>query len=159
MPSPSRTGTSSRWRCWRRGYGSPGTGLDDTRKTISAGAQGAEQINVFIDGASYKNDILKGGVAGQDASRGNPFALNAVQEFRVITQNYKAEYQKASSAIITATTKSGSNTWTGNAFFAYQNKSLVGLDTFQVADKDAQPRHLREARLPPGLADQCAAGR
>ncbi len=112
-----------------------GDRIGDTRKTISAGAQGAEQINVFIDGASYKNDILKGGVAGQDASRGNPFALNAVQEFRVITQNYKAEYQKASSAIITATTKSGSNTWTGNAFFAYQNKSLVKLDTFQLRDK------------------------
>ncbi len=112
-----------------------GDRIGDTRKTISAGAQGAEQINVFIDGASYKNDILKGGVAGQDASRGNPFALNAVQEFRVITQNYKAEYQKASSAIITATTKSGGNTWTGNAFFAYQNKSLVGLDTFQLRDK------------------------
>ena len=49
-----------------------GDRIGDTRKTISAGAQGAEQINVFIDGASYKNDILKGGVAGQDASRGNP---------------------------------------------------------------------------------------
>jgi hypothetical protein len=116
-----------------------GDRIGDTRKTISAGAQGPEQINVFIDGASYKNDILKGGVAGQDASRGNPFALNAVQEFRVITQNYKAEYQKASSAIITATTKSGSNTWTGNAFFAYQSKSLVGLDTFQVVAKEANP--------------------
>lgn len=121
-----------------------GDRIGDTRKTISAGAQGAEQINVFIDGASYKNDILKGGVAGQDASRGNPFALNAVQEFRVITQNYKAEYQKASSAIITATTKSGSNTWTGNAFFAYQNKSLVGLDTFQVADKNNNPLTFRK---------------
>lgn len=121
-----------------------GDRIGDTRKTISAGAQGAEQINVFIDGASYKNDILKGGVAGQDASRGNPFALNAVQEFRVITQNYKAEYQKASSAIITATTKSGSNVWTGNSFFAYQNKSLVGLDTFQVADKEANPTTFRK---------------
>ena len=116
-----------------------GDRIGDTRKTISAGAQGAEQINVFIDGASYKNDILKGGVAGQDASRGNPFALNAVQEFRVITQNYKAEYQKASSAIITATTKSGGNTWTGNSFFAYQNEGLVALDTFQIADKTANP--------------------
>ena len=78
--------------------------LDATRRTFSAGAQTAEAVNVFIDGASYKNDVLLGGVAGQDASRGNPFPLNAVQEFRVITQNYKAEYQKASSAVIAATT-------------------------------------------------------
>ena len=62
---------------------------------------------MFVDGATYKNDVLRGGVAGQDASKGNPFPQGAVQEFRVITQNYKAEYQKAASAIITATTRSG----------------------------------------------------
>jgi len=90
--------------------------IDGTRKTFSAGAQGPDQVNIFIDGASYKNDILQGGVAGQDASRGNPFPRNAVQEFRVLTQNYKAEYQKASSAIITATTRSGGETWEGNIF-------------------------------------------
>jgi len=42
------------------------------------------------------------GVIGQDASKGNPFPQAAVQEFRVITQNYKAEYQKAASAVISA---------------------------------------------------------
>jgi len=135
-----------------------GDRIGDTRKTISAGAQGAEQINVFIDGASYKNDILKGGVAGQDASRGNPFALNAVQEFRVITQNYKAEYQKASSAIITATTKSGSNTWTGNTFFAYQNKGLVELDTFQLADKENNPATFRKPDYKRSLVGISAGG-
>lgn len=112
-----------------------GTRINDTRRTFKAGAQGAEQINVFIDGASYKNDILKGGVAGQDASRGNPFPRNAVQEFRVITQNYRAEYQKASSAIITATTKSGTNNFAGNAFFGFQDQGLVALDIFQRTDK------------------------
>jgi len=81
--------------------------LNGTGKEFAAGAQPAEQINVFIDGASYKNDIITGGVAGQDASRGNPFPRNAIQEFRIITNNFKAEYQKASSAIITAVTKSG----------------------------------------------------
>ncbi|MEO5825921.1 MAG: TonB-dependent receptor [Gemmatimonadales bacterium] len=135
-----------------------GDRVGDTRKTISAGAQGPEQINVFIDGASYKNDILKGGVAGQDASRGNPFALNAVQEFRVITQNYKAEYQKASSAIITATTKSGGNVWTGNAFFAYQNKSLVGLDTFQLVDRMANPTTFRQPDYKRNLVGVSAGG-
>lgn len=122
----------------------PGTQLQNdklnaTRKTFTAGAQPAEQINVFIDGATYKNDILQGGVVGQDASRGNPFPRNAVQEFRIITQNYKAEYQKASSAIITATTKSGGSTWAGNVFFNVMNKSLVALDTFQRRDQNANP--------------------
>lgn len=105
--------------------------VNGTAKVFAAGAQPAEQINVFIDGASYKNDIVLGGVAGQDASRGNPFPRNAVQEFRIVTNNFKAEYQKASSAIITAVTKSGTNTWQGSAFTELQNKSLVALDTFQ----------------------------
>src|SRR5437667_244293 len=106
-----------------------GQGINDTRKTFAAGALPAENVNVFIDGASYKNDLTAGGVAGQDASRGNPFPLNAIQEFRVITQNYKAEYQKASSGIITATTKSGGNQWQGSAFFYGQGKDLIGTDS------------------------------
>ncbi|HEX5724006.1 MAG TPA: TonB-dependent receptor [Longimicrobiaceae bacterium] len=122
----------------------PGTQLqndriDGTRKTFTAGAQGAEQVNVFIDGASYKNDILQGGVAGQDASRGNPFPRNAIREFRVTTQNFKAEYQKASSAIITATTRSGTNEWEGNAFLNYQHEGLTALDQFQRRDRAANP--------------------
>jgi len=100
-------------------------GNDEFRKEVKAGAQGASATNVFIDGVSFKNDVIQGGVVGQDASRGNPFPQNAVQEFRVITQNYSAEYQKASSAIITAVTKSGTNTLTGDVFLFYQDKSLV----------------------------------
>src|SRR6266516_3561959 len=102
-------------------------------RTFSAGAQGPNNVNLFIDGTGLKNDLTGGGVAGQDASRGNPFPRNAIQEYRVISQNFKAEYQKASSAIISATTRSGGNTWSGNAFFGYQNKGLVALDTFQLA--------------------------
>ena len=117
--------------------------INSTRRTFVAGAYGpafgADQVNVFIDGASYKNDLLRGGVVGQDRSRGNPFARNSVQEFRVITQNYKAEYQKASSGVIVATTKSGGNTWQGNAFFGFQNAGLVALDTFQRANKATNP--------------------
>jgi hypothetical protein len=105
----------------------PGVRVSDneTRKEISAGALSANQTNVFIDGVSYKNDVIEGGVIGQDASRGNPFPQNAVQEFQVLTQNYKAEYEKAGSAIITAVTKSGGNRFTGEVFSLYQNKGLV----------------------------------
>ncbi len=108
-------------------------------RTIQSGGQSANAVNLFVDGTSFKNDLTGGGVAGQDASRGNPFPQNAIQEYRVITQNYKAEYQKASAAVITATTKSGSNEWTGNILVGYQNQSLVALDSFQRKDKNAAP--------------------
>ena len=126
----------------------PGTSIQNDRingiaRSFSAGAQPADQTNLFIDGASYKNDLIHGGSVGEDRSRGNPFPRNAVQEFRVLTQNYKAEYQKASSAIITATTKSGGNAWAGDAFFYYQNKDLVALDTFARASNAPKPDYDR----------------
>ena len=122
----------------------PGVTITEDRingqfRTFSAGGQSPGAVNLFVDGTSLKNDLTTGGVSGQDASRGNPFPRNAIQEYRVISQNFKAEYQKSSSAIITATTKSGTNVWSGNAIFGYQNESMVGLDSFQVKDKNANP--------------------
>src|SRR5437762_4872096 len=108
-------------------------------RTFQGGGASPNQSNIFVDGTSLKNDLTGGGVTGQDASRGNPFPRSAIQEYRVITQNFKAEYQKASSAIITATTRSGGNTWSGNAFFGYQNKDLVALDTFQLDQQRRNP--------------------
>ena len=113
--------------------------VDGNFRKVQAGGQAPSSVNLFIDGTSFKNDLTQGGIAGQDASRGNPFPRNAVQEYRVIGQNFKAEYQKASSAVITATTKSGGNVWSGNALIGYQNASMVQLDTFQRADKAANP--------------------
>jgi hypothetical protein len=105
----------------------PGVRVSDNelRKEFSAGALPSQNINVFIDGVSFKNDVIDGGVVGQDASRGNPFPQNAVQEFQVLTQNYKAEFEKAASAIITAITKSGGNRYSGEVFSFYQDKGLV----------------------------------
>src|SRR5882672_5010090 len=127
-------------------------------RTFSAGAQGANNVNLFIDGASMKNDLTGGGIAGQDASRGNPFPRNAIQEYRVVTQNFKAEYQKASSAIITATTRSGGNRWTGNAFVGYQNKGLLSLDTFQIKDRNANPTGFKKPDYSRVLSGLSAGG-
>ena len=119
----------------------PGVSVSEDRinstnfRTIQSGGQSANAVNLFVDGTSFKNDLTGGGVAGQDASRGNPFPQSAIQEYRVITQNYKAEYQKASAAVITATTKSGSNEWAGSILVGYQNQSFVQLDSFQRNDK------------------------
>lgn len=113
-------------------------------RSLQAGGQPASAVNLFIDGTSFKNDLTASGIAGQDASRGNPFPQNAVQEYRVISQNFKAEYQKASSAVVTATTKSGTNEWAGSILAAYQNASMVQLDSFQRRDKHNSPATFRK---------------
>lgn len=108
-------------------------------RTVAAGGGSPNQTNVFIDGASLKNDLTAGGIAGQDASRGNPFPQNAIQEYRVITQNFKAEYQQAGTAVITAATQSGTNVWKGSAQFQYSDQGLFALDSFQIAQKQTKP--------------------
>ena len=102
----------------------------DTERTISAGGQGASSINVFIDGQNQKSTIIDGGVGGQDDSRGNPFPQVAIQEFRVLTQNFKAEYEQASSSIITSVTRSGTNDFSGDAFITYQDAEWTDADAF-----------------------------
>ena len=117
--------------------------VNNTDKFFAAGGQPSEAVNVFVDGASYKNDVLKGGVVGQDASKGNPLPQGAIQEFRVLTQNYKAEYQKAASAIIVATTRSGTNEIEAEAFAYGVGKSLVARDEFAVRRNDPRPTYQR----------------
>lgn len=116
----------------------PGVVPSANRNSISSGGVDPENINLFIDGASFKNNVLEGGIAGQDASDGNPFPQNAVQEFRIITQNYKAEYQKATGAVITATTKSGTNDWEGSLFYFGQNEDFIAKNAFQACEAPGQ---------------------
>ncbi|MFC3549662.1 TonB-dependent receptor domain-containing protein [Lysobacter cavernae] len=84
---------------------------------IKSGAQNANGINVYIDGVGQKDYVLRGGISGQDSSRGNPFPQSAIGEYKVITQNYKAEYDQLSSAAIVATTRSGTNNFEGSFFW------------------------------------------
>jgi hypothetical protein len=117
--------------------------VNSTDKFFAAGGQPAEAVNLFIDGATYKNDVLQGGVAGQSASKGNPFPLGAIQELRVTTQNFKAEYQKAGSAIITATTRSGGNTTEADLFAYGVGNSYVARDAIAVATAGDRPQYKR----------------
>ena len=89
----------------------------DGSTRLRSGAQSANGINVFIDGVGQKNYVLPGGISGQDSTRGNPFPQSAIGEYKVITSNYKAEYDQLSSAAITAATRSGTNEFGGSFFW------------------------------------------
>ncbi|HEU5285710.1 MAG TPA: carboxypeptidase-like regulatory domain-containing protein, partial [Sphingomicrobium sp.] len=110
----------------------PGVKYNDseTNRGFQSGASTAAAVNVFIDGINLKNSVLDQGVAGQQDSRGNPFAQLAVQEFRVLTQNYKAEYEQAAAAIVTSVSKSGTNQLRGDVFASYTDKSLMEENVF-----------------------------
>ncbi len=102
--------------------------------SLRGGAQSSNGVNVYIDGIGQKNYVLKGGISGQDQTRGNPFPQAAIAEYKVITQNYKAEFDQLSSVAITALTKSGTNEFHGDVFYDFTNQRLRAE---RPAEKDA----------------------
>ncbi len=96
----------------------------DGQVSIQGGAQRSNSVNVFIDGISQKDYVLRGGITGQDSTPGNPFPQLAIGEYQVLSSNYKAEFDQVSSVAITATTKSGTNEFHGEGFFDYTDQSL-----------------------------------
>jgi hypothetical protein len=128
----------------------PGIKVNQTefRQTFAGGGVGGDrdgestggpQVNVFIDGVSLKSNVNQGGIVGQDVSRGNPFSQLAVQEFRVLTSNFKAEYEDAGTSIITAVTKSGSNEFHGELFGTYQDEKMMARDALMRRNNVDEP--------------------
>ncbi|UTA53478.1 TonB-dependent receptor [Lysobacter soli] len=110
-------------------------GADGSTK-LRSGATSPNGINVYIDGVGQKNYVLTGGISGQDSSRGNPFPQSAIGEYKVITQNYKAEYDQLNSAAIVATTRSGTNQFEGSFFWDYTSTDWRRPTVFEEREDD-----------------------
>ena len=75
-------------------------------------------------------------------SSGNPFPnADATQEFRVLTNNFSAEYGGGSTAVVSVVTKSGTNEWHGNAFEFARNEFFNAKNWFS-ATKDGYKRNI-----------------
>jgi outer membrane receptor protein involved in Fe transport len=116
----------------------------DGSTSIKGGAQSANAVNVFIDGVGQKNYVLKGGVTGQDSSRGNPFPQSAIGEYKVITQNYSAEYDQISSAAIIAVTASGTNEFHGGAFYDFSSEDYRKPTLSEIENKEKVPGNQKQ---------------
>ncbi|WP_236585335.1 TonB-dependent receptor [Dyella sp. EPa41] len=112
--------------------------------SLRSGAQATSNINVYIDGVGQKNYVLPGGITGQNGSQGNPFPQLAIAEYKVITSNYKAEYDQVSSAAVTAETKSGTNEFHGNVFGSYTNTTMRAETPSEAAANKKTPSHEKD---------------
>ncbi len=104
---------------------------DTGQVNLQSGAQNRDNVNVFIDGVSQKNNILRNGVSGTESTRGNPFPQSAIAEYKVLTQNYKAEFDQVSGAAITAITKSGTNELHGEFYVDRTGTNWTEKNPFQ----------------------------
>lgn len=99
---------------------------------LQGGAQNSSSVNIFIDGVGQKDYVLKNGITGQDSTQGNPFPQSSIAEYRVISSNYKAEFDQVSSVAITAVTKSGTNKFEGSGFIDFTNQDLRDGSPFEI---------------------------
>ncbi|MFN7948493.1 MAG: carboxypeptidase regulatory-like domain-containing protein [Blastocatellia bacterium] len=83
--------------------GSTGNGVG-----YSINGQRAASTNILLDGADNNNTF--------SATVGQSVPLDSVQEFRVVTSNFSAEYGRASGGIVNVATKAGTNTFHGTVF-------------------------------------------
>jgi hypothetical protein len=98
----------------------------------SENPQGSAQIQV--DGQAFGGVAFElDGTDNQDPILGiiviNP-NIDSLQESKITTQNFDAEFGKAVSSVVTAQTKSGSNQFHGSGFDYYQNDKLHARDPF-----------------------------
>jgi Carboxypeptidase regulatory-like domain len=94
-----------------------GIGIDGRRQASAVGING---------GSAFSNDILLDGVSIQGSAWNETAVLpnqDSLQEVRVITNNFTAEYGRAQGVVV-FTTKSGSNDYHGSAFYRIRNEAL-----------------------------------
>jgi hypothetical protein len=96
----------------------------DTRGQLSFVGQRGINSNVMVDGADY-NEPFFGGIRGGERSI---FAFtvpqSSVQEFQTVTAGYSAEYGRSTGGVLNAVTRSGSNSYHGDAFYQLRHKEL-----------------------------------
>jgi len=92
-------------------------GVPSTQVTVNGGVDGGvPMVSFYLDGGFNMTGLRNYGNALP-----NPDAL---EEFRVETSNFSAQYGKMSGAVVTAVTKSGTNDFHGSLFEFLRNTNL-----------------------------------
>ena len=116
----------------------PGTQQLGWQHAASENPQGSTQTMVngqHFSGTGYQLD----GTENRDPILGiiviNP-TLESIQETKVTSQNYDAEFGQATAGVVSVQTKSGSNQFHGSAFNFYQNESFQARNPFTQFQPD-----------------------
>jgi hypothetical protein len=118
---------------------SPGTSQTNALGGISVNGSRERNNNFLLDGVDNNDTGVPGGIVS---------VLNAdpesTEEFRVITNNFNAEYGRNTGAIIDVITKSGTNSFHGNAYeFGRWNAFGGARDWFNRTEDGPQNPYVR----------------
>ncbi|HLA76615.1 MAG TPA: carboxypeptidase-like regulatory domain-containing protein [Vicinamibacteria bacterium] len=109
-----------------------GIGLTSLVSISMAGAR-RNGVNWFVDGASIVD-------VGSNITLLATPTLESIEEFKIITSSYAAEWPRSGGGIINVVTKSGSNTFRGSAYEYYRNDALNANSFFRKQSNDAAIR-------------------
>jgi hypothetical protein len=95
--------------------------------------------NFSVDGGGNNDDYLGSSCGSQTRT-----ALEAVQEFQVLTNQYDAEFGRTAGAVINAITKQGTNAFRGSLFGSYTGDRVTAKDFFVAQNnwRSPTPRRL-----------------
>ncbi|HEY7498614.1 MAG TPA: carboxypeptidase regulatory-like domain-containing protein [Vicinamibacterales bacterium] len=93
--------------------------------SISVNGADPRNNNYMLDGGNNNDDVI-----GQRAGTQARTAIESVQEFQVITNQFDAQFGRTTGAIINAVTKSGTNAFHGSGFVFAQDAGWTAKDYF-----------------------------
>jgi len=105
---------------------------------FSVNGQRDRNNNFMLDGADNNDTSVPGGQGG--ISSANP---DSAQEFRVITNNFDAEYGRNTGAVIDVVTRGGGNAFHGDAYFFGRYNALGARDFFNTKSEGVQDPYVR----------------
>ena len=99
---------------------------------ISIGGQRGTEINFMIDGVDNNNQSIASQGAQKETVKPS---VDAVAEFKVITNGFSAEYGKSSSGIVSLAIKSGTNEIHGTGFYFMRDETMDAKPYFAPGEK------------------------
>jgi Carboxypeptidase regulatory-like domain len=98
---------------------------------------GGQSVNGMREAA---NGFILNGILAQETGYSGAGAipnLDSIAEFRILTNNFDAEYGNYSGGQINVVTKSGTNDWHGNVFEFFRNTNLDAANFFAHGQRGA----------------------
>ncbi|HEX6503442.1 MAG TPA: TonB-dependent receptor [Terriglobales bacterium] len=109
----------------------PNTGAAPT-SGLNMSGQRARSNLVNVDGTDATDNSVNG--------VRSTVSQEAVQEFQIITNNYAAEYGRASGGVVNIITRSGSNEFHGDVFGYIRNRNFQAVNPFSTVRNPAYTR-------------------
>ncbi len=103
---------------------------------FSAAGQRTTQNNYMLDGIDNNNVQIA--AQGRQAEAVRP-PIDAIQEFKVLTNNYSAEYGRAAGGVVSVSTRSGTNEFHGTVYEFLRNEKLDAKNLFDKPDQPKPP--------------------